>query len=135
VKNAFDKVLTSEAINEVARRVTSEGDDHDELRPHGNNSARFLACPELKPLPDNRDPEKMPDWTGHNYGELKVIGYYGTGGRWVVRCSCGIFELRKTGTIRKGRCPLCAVCRYRDYLSTGKKGQTYEESPQNPHRQ
>lgn len=46
-----------------------------------------------------RIPGNMPNYTGVDFGRLKVIGYHGDG-RWLVRCACGDYELRRTKAIR-----------------------------------
>jgi len=49
------------------------------------------------------------DLSGRRFGQLAVLGYYGSdpdvapskAAFWVVRCSCGTYTLRTTRTIKK----------------------------------
>lgn len=53
-----------------------------------------------KPVPDN-----IEDLTGHKRGALTVVGYYGDHRdghhRWVVRCDCGCFTVRRARTLKR----------------------------------
>lgn len=55
----------------------------------------------VRPLPANQP--QMEDLTGIVCGQITVLGYFGnsgTGAAWVVECTCGVREIRKTKTIR-----------------------------------
>ncbi len=58
--------------------------------------------PKIKSFPG----PKEHDLTGFGYSRLEVIGYYGgmaspAGSLWVVRCVCGVYELRRSKPIKK----------------------------------
>lgn len=62
------------------------------------------GCP-LPVIPLGREllnQHEFVDLTGHILGHLTVIGWGGNG-RWIVRCSCGSFDYRRTATLRRTR--------------------------------
>jgi hypothetical protein len=69
---------------------------------------RNAKASSMVPLPTRPFPGTVEnDLTGRTVGRLTVIGYYvvrgsGTGakGRWVVRCSCGRYEVRSARVIK-----------------------------------
>jgi hypothetical protein len=66
------------------------------------------APPKIKPLPHN-----APNLAGLRFGRFRVIGMQaGENGRWVVRCDCGNYEIRRTKAILNAanfgdRCTYC----------------------------
>ena len=78
-------------------------------------------------LPVKNIPSHVNDLTGIKKGRLTVVGLSasfsknnGRGYRWVVKCSCGRFEIRTARTILRGsRFDMCNVCK-----STAFKQQT-----------
>lgn len=79
------------------------------------NRWHWLVCPPL------RQPcSGSLDLRGVRWGRLSVVGLLdvsGTdrkGGRWVVRCDCGRFEVRKAKAIRERVEPIaaCGRCEY-----------------------
>jgi len=70
------------------------------------------------PLPTKSVPEQVKinpnfiDYTGFEVGSLKVLGMSrSVKKRWVVRCICGNYELRKSMALKFGgersRCSVC----------------------------
>ena len=70
-------------------------------------------------LPVKNIPSHVNDLTGIKKGRLIVIGLSasfskdnGHGYRWVVRCSCGRYEIRRSRTILKANpIDMCNVCK------------------------
>ena len=58
----------------------------------------------IKSLPDKvlKDPN-FKDYTGHKYGNFTVVGMLHDVkfDKWVLRCSCGMYEIRRTSRINK----------------------------------
>lgn len=57
------------------------------------------------------------DLTGRKFGRFTVVGPLATmkkyldGCRWVVKCTCGRYEVRRTKTIKKGgQLNMCSEC-------------------------
>jgi hypothetical protein len=64
--------------------------------------------PKLKPLPPN-----ATNLAGLRFGRFRVVGMQaGVSGRWVVRCDCGNYEIRRAKAILNpdnwgDRCTYC----------------------------
>ncbi len=129
----WDKLATSVPLNKLAAQVTSGSAETYEPKGIWSKGAvrsedgppPFEAKPGDGPLP--------PGWlTGRRFGRLLVLGRYtGGGGRnfkasWVVRCSCGIYELRKAKTLKEGKNHECNACRRVDELRTGEYQRAME---------
>jgi len=79
------------------------------------NNVNFDCHNHWEACPPTRNPDKTchVDLTGETCGRLKVIGLHATiKKRWVVRCSCGDYEIRTTRALRNpnnfgDRCLLC----------------------------
>ncbi|MNJ36336.1 hypothetical protein D3C77_311200 [compost metagenome] len=115
-------------INGTAARVVARGESF-EYRPLSTEVCSSLPLP-VKPTPDD-----MPDLIGEKLGRLTVIGVHFQGkGRWVCRCSCGNYVLRKSSVIRASaadaacaQCYLLAVSRRQEFIRrTGKERHTRE---------
>jgi len=76
-------------------------------------------------LPIKNIPSHVNDLTGIKKGRLTVIGLSasfskdnGHGYRWVVRCSCGRYEIRRSRTILKGnQNDMCNICKRTTFKS------------------
>lgn len=65
---------------------------------------RFITPPKMRPVPETA--KQLKDFTGHRSGRLVVIGLedipsdghrpFDKRARWVVRCDCGAYEVRRT---------------------------------------
>lgn len=65
-------------------------------------------------------------YSGHAWGRLKVIGriverqqrHSGSNATWLVRCACGVWESRRSRTIRtQAMADRCQFCEYDDGLT------------------
>ncbi len=108
----FDAIATSAPLDKTASVVRDGSGDHYD--PEAKQQEHWLTCPPIAPAPHN-----APDLTGQIIGRLTVKGYYaianGKGARWVVRCTCGGYETRRTKAITKpglNDChePMCCKC-------------------------
>jgi hypothetical protein len=82
----------------------------------GNQVASWSECPPLKPPAPN-----APDLTGLRRGSLTAIGMLdktaagygpaGGDGRWVVRCDCGRYEVRRARSLSVNANDACQDCR------------------------
>ncbi len=102
----FDRILTSAPLDITAARVTSRGERYEPtFKP---SRERFDAPPLCVPLDEMDDQvrEFAALLIGTCFGRMTVIGYAREQGspkkrsRWVVRCSCGYYEIRKVKAIR-----------------------------------
>lgn len=96
----------STPVNATAGRVVAGGVSH-EYQP---DPCHLISD---TPLPVLRDVESptFQDLTGVKFGRLSVVGYSATHkGRWVCRCTCGNYVLRKTKTVKGGLGAMCEHC-------------------------
>jgi hypothetical protein len=122
MKDSFDRVLSSRPVNRTAAIVVGSKGDHWNAKVpsyHMHSDTPLPIIPMSKA--DLMNPEYV-DLSGTMYGRLKVIGYYGNK-RWVVRCSCGAYEVRRAKAIKSPvkdvfREPMCAKCDYTVKIST-----------------
>lgn len=78
------------------------------------------------PIPEGRRPDDKEDLTGRAFGRLTVIRYHKThkkdGSRWLVRCTCGDYELRRSRTIRDAaEDAMCAACGYFEHVKVARE--------------
>jgi hypothetical protein len=102
----LDLVISSKPVDRTARLVTGPGERHDiKIPPHIPDQS---GPPRLTVFPDKNE----YNITGQKFGRLTVIGFSGDhGSTWVVRCSCGMYSLRRAKTLRRnGREQMCWTC-------------------------
>jgi hypothetical protein len=133
----FDQIAASAPQDAVAARVTSSGEHYEPVLDLENRFHTDI-CPRLKRV-DRMTPEQAvvaAELVGLVVGRLTVIGAMranavdlkSDGTRWVVRCSCGRYEIRRSKglrrAIRKGTAAshCCVVCNHFE-----KAKQTYNE--------
>lgn len=112
---SMEKIGASKPVNKIAALVTSKGytfEPERQTRPNG------LPFWEHKPE-TNKVPANCPNLTGQRKGRFTVVGYYkstkrakGSPSTWVVRCDCGMYEVRSGSALRnpmndKDRCYDC----------------------------
>lgn len=76
--------------------------------------ANSKSCFHIFPFPGN----PTDDLTGKYFSGLEVIGYAGRktgnpGSKWVCRCKCGRYEIRRSRPLKKQNSKkvyLCSVC-------------------------
>lgn len=116
-------------INGTAARVIARGESF-EYRPLESEVCSSMPLP-LKPLPEN----VTEDLAGTKFGRLTVVGYSADKGRrWVCRCLCGNYVLRRTKAVEQAAqdaaCPQCyllAVSKRHEFTRrTGKERHTRE---------
>ena len=95
--------------------------------PNQNEHFRSHGQPEVfKQIPNFLKQEGWKDLTNIKFGRFKVIGLKkDNASRWVVRCSCGVFELKKAKAIKSelNSHDMCNVCRKFEYLKKGRNSQ------------
>ena len=100
----YDDIIRSEPIDRLSRRVISKGIDYS-YNKVGNLFFEF--CPPTKKFPG----PKEHDLTGKRFGRFVVIGYtHYSSGRWVVRCDCGTYEIRRSIGLKNLNRALCCKC-------------------------
>lgn len=77
------------------------------------------TCPQLEDIraPEFANNKSFNDLSGIKLGELKVIGKAAGRKGWVVRCNCGMYEIRRAKAIQNkenwgDRCCLCLHLAY-----------------------
>lgn len=103
--------------NATAARVVARGESF-EYRTQAWSQDSPLPLPTM-PVPNNGT---LPDLTGSRVGRLRVIGYSADRkARWVCRCDCGMYTLRKTPALRNGTSAPCDQC----YLLAASKARAH----------
>lgn len=99
----FDAIATSAPLDKTASVV------RDGTGEHWDPSVKDGRLHWVAPPPCGVRPAHAPDLVGCRVGRLTVVGYYdkgsknGGGSRWVVRCTCGAYETRRSKAIRNPR--------------------------------
>ena len=109
-------------VNNLARKVTSTPCGYVPCKKVGENHYHSYAQPPLTTIieSDRRNPS-FTDLTGSRFGRFTVVGLArGFKGRWVVRCVCGKYEMRRQKAIinkeNYGDC--CQICRHLQFLKS-----------------
>ena len=100
------------AINKTAALVVGRGVDWvpDKIINTGDSEL---------PLQTKPTPFGVSDLSGVRFARFLVIGLSADfPGKWVVRCSCGKFSMRRAKTIKNplNTCDRCEHCRHLAYL-------------------
>jgi len=122
--SVWHRIQTSSPINRLARSVIGGGAhfeykrnkaSRDQNRPYHVRPIRF--CEEFS--------SAHVDFTGQRKGRLVVLGMSdikGGGdhrtqrGRWVCRCDCGMYTLRKAAALKKTTIHMCDECSHLEQL-------------------
>ena len=123
----LDAIITSAPLNGTAARVLSQRGEHYyiELKPsphkHWDIPPAMLSVAEMTRL--NPQHGAMARATiGRRFGRLTVVGYPEEQNpkkkaRWVVRCTCGSYEIRKMPSIKRGAAEaMCMKCEKVEYF-------------------
>jgi hypothetical protein len=114
----FSRILTSAPVNATAARQTSKG---EHFKPRVQVLDYLDDPTPMRPVPPNKQ-----DFTGVVVGRITVLGLSTIerrdgDPRWLCKCKCGRFALRRSKAIRKGTMPdRCGWCDYERRL----RGQT-----------
>lgn len=83
-------------VDKTAALVISRGESFSYRRSLTSNDSEM-------PLETKEIPEGTPDFRGKKFGRMTVIGYSATKRkRWVCRCVCGTYTLRRLEVVEKG---------------------------------
>jgi hypothetical protein len=105
----YDRLASSAPVNRGAAVARDGGGEHFDV---STTVSHWKAPPPTKPAPNG-----VPDLTGNVVGRLRVIGYLNShprrGAAWLVRCSCGDYEYRRSKSILNPSNTLdrCQECR------------------------
>ncbi|MBX4889795.1 hypothetical protein [Rhizobium bangladeshense] len=116
--------------DKVAGRVAAKG-EHFEWCPPSTTVHSSDPIPHRAPTAAERVMPEFVDLTGIKSGRLTVLGMAvevsANGTRWVVRCVCGSYELRRTRYLKACAAghktgndePMCGSCAYTKKLRQG----------------
>lgn len=109
-------------VDTVASRVIQDGEHWEPRIGNLGHDSEF-------PIPTAHKPRGAKDMRGVRVGRLTVIGYWGRKAsgkgtaarhRWVVRCDCGAYSVRRVASLQKsvatGRLDCCQKCRVLENL-------------------
>ena len=111
-------------VDRVAGYVTGQwcGAHHTVPAKTGRNLLHWSTYPGVRPFKGLA----KHDMTGHIFGWFTVVGFYGNWdkwrqggkarGRWLVRCVCGDYELRRARAIKNpnNQDDKCCNCRWHE---------------------
>jgi hypothetical protein len=111
----YDKILASTPVNTTAARQLSKGDHFEPNIKDDGSRDYFKEILPMRPFVQKGD--GRVDYTGHAWGRMRVIGLAVKKGsdkkpRWMCRCVCGNYALRKEKTIKAGTGDMCGECGY-----------------------
>jgi hypothetical protein len=140
----FDAVAPLMPFDKTAAQVASKG-EHFHWEPTGDQLHSELPIRTRQATPREISDPGYVDLTGAQIGRLRVAGIASFSSlekrRWVVRCQCGDYEIRRAKFIK--RClsgenpvePMCMECGYTRKLQQGfhneKKAAAAAEAIQN----
>lgn len=120
-------------IDSVARKVVFSNPIHYNHDIKSNTHGHTELCPPMEDLANApyklRNDPNFKDLSGKKYGRFKCLGLLkNTFNKWVLRCVCGNYEIRRTTTLNQmekkehsNRCQKCMDTlrlQYRDYKKT-----------------
>jgi hypothetical protein len=107
----FDRIATSAPLDRQASVARDGSGDLWEAK-----IPDFHPHWDTPPLPEKPMPGGTPDLSGMKVGRMVVVRFHRThhkrGAQWLVRCSCGAYELRQTSAVKKTDDPdhCCYAC-------------------------
>jgi hypothetical protein len=115
-------------INKTAAIVISKGFEYKSKIKNLNNESKNPL--EIKlPTTKNKNNKNFIDFTGFRFARFTVIGMSTAPYRWVVRCDCGVYCIRKRRAINnpenvQDRCLECKhlahIKKRYSYIATGR---------------
>lgn len=112
------KIGNSKPINKTAALVIGKGEQYKS--PKKINAKHSYAPIKTRPITLNElNAEGFIDLTSHKVGRLTVVGLSAEKpGRWVCRCSCGMYTERKSKAIKNKNnyVDMCEECRHLVWL-------------------
>ncbi len=107
----YSFIVTSNPIDRTAAMVTQKG-EHFKLTPQAH------VIESRNPIPIRSADKNAEDFTGIIFGRFTVIGLSkDIKKRWVVKCVCGTYAVRRAKMIRKAReDDGCYECREMEYI-------------------
>jgi hypothetical protein len=108
----IDDIYARRAVNTTAARVLAKG-------THFVGDKKILTADSELPIKTRALPHNMEDLRGVNFGRMTVIGVAADAkGRWVVKCSCGVYTLRSTKAVKNpaNEIDCCEQCRHLRHL-------------------
>ncbi len=128
----FDTIAPLMPFDKTASQVSARGVSF-EWQPEPHVTHRGDPIPYRAPTADDLAKPEYRNLTGAKIGRLTVLGVSAepqssNGQRWVVRCVCGSYELRRAKAIKKALDggwtgddpPMCDCCMYTQKLRAGR---------------
>jgi hypothetical protein len=112
----FDAVVTAAPLDAKASIVRDGSGDLYEVRVPAH--VEHYKAPPKAQMPR---PEGVEDLTGFSRGRFTAVRYHSPckdGGKWLVRCTCGDYEIRRAKALRSGdeQDLSCFICLHTDTL-------------------
>jgi hypothetical protein len=106
----MDEIAKRKPVNRQAANVVSKGIEYVPAK-------KVLTYESEAPIPTRKPQKNVEILTGRKFGRLTVIGLALEHlGRWVCRCDCGMYVLRRPKAIKNTDNPdRCERCRHYAY--------------------
>lgn len=124
--SVIDSILKLSPINSLARIVTMRGEQYAPDKKVLTGDREF-PIPVRKPTHNELGMPEFVNLTGKNVGRLTVLGMAKSmKGKWVVRCSCGIYTTRHSRALKNpaNADDMCEHCRHLEYLKKAERFRT-----------
>lgn len=122
--------LGGKAVNKNTAMAMSGGTNYEPAYKEKEKFILFKIKPVMPDKPTNAPqiPQQEKDFIGKRRSRLVVVGWFGVGGKWLCRCDCGYYTVRKISFLKKpdvvDACPECLFViekrRQANWNSTGK---------------
>jgi 5-methylcytosine-specific restriction endonuclease McrA len=114
---SFEEIAKRIPVNRVAARALQPGFNFEFSHKNPQGPRSFAPFPTTKDVPATIKGFPVKNLTGLVVGRLTVIGRYFDPDwrrrkklRWVVRCTCGYYEVRRTSALALENPPLAQMC-------------------------
>ena len=128
MSNVFE--LGGTAVNKNTAMAMSGGTNYEPAYKEKEKIVLFKIKPVMpeKPINSPQIFEQEKEFIGKRRSRLVVVGWFGTGGKWLCRCDCGYYTVRKISFLKKqdvvDACPECLFViekrRHAHWVTTGK---------------
>jgi len=123
--NTIKRIAAKELVpvDRVAARVIGRG-------VHYTPNKVVLTADSDLPIQTGPSPGTVADLVGCRFGHFTVLGWYAEGNGWVVKCSCGIYTVRKTRAVLnpQNSWDRCERCRHLMYLKRDEHWRVHGKS-------
>jgi len=93
--------LGGKAVNKNTAMAMSGGTNYEPNYTNNEDLVVFKVKPLLPKIENKQISDLSKELVGKRFSRLVVVGWFKKGGKWLCRCDCGYYTVRKTSTIMK----------------------------------